>query len=168
MHWGLIPFWAKDKKISSKLINARAETIHEKPAFRNAFKNNHCIVVMNGFFEWKNEGGHKQPYYFQTPDNQLLAVASIWEEWEDKENERLIRSCCLITTSANKIMGPVHHRMPLLLNDKACGSWLNNDNSSETKNIIQNPPEVSISKYSVSSKMNSPGFQGKEVIEKIG
>ena len=166
MHWGLIPFWAKDKKISSKLINARAETIHEKPAFRNAFKNNHCIVVMSGFFEWKNEGSYKQPYYFENPNHALLAVASIWEEWEDKENKSLVRSCCLITTNANQVMNPIHHRMPLILDNKAQNGWLNN-NTNDINHLLKEESNVSLHKLAVSSKMNSPAFQGEEAVKSI-
>ena len=118
MRWGLIPSWTKDPKKSPLNNNARAETVAEKPSFRSAYKSRRCIIPVTGFYEWKTEGKHKQPYYFHRPDGQDLAFAGLWESWNN------IESCTIITCDANVVMAPVHHRMPVILGDNDHSEWL--------------------------------------------
>ncbi|MEP6900822.1 MAG: SOS response-associated peptidase [Actinomycetota bacterium] len=116
LRWGLIPSWAKEISIGSKMINARAETLAEKPSFKNAFKSRRCIVPASGFYEWQKKGtGAKQPYYFYLKDKDVFGFAGLYEEWLDKESSELAETCTIITTQANKILEPVHDRMPVIL-----------------------------------------------------
>lgn len=113
LKWGLVPSWAKDPSIGHKLINARGETVAEKPSFRKAFKHQRCLVLADGFYEWKREGKTTQPYYFRFKDHRLFAFAGLWERWE--KQEPAIESCSLITIGPNAVMEPIHHRMPVIL-----------------------------------------------------
>jgi putative SOS response-associated peptidase YedK len=123
MRWGLLPSWTKDPKKAPLLNNARAETVTEKPSFRSAFKSRRCIIPASGFFEWKTEGKSKQPYYFRHPDDRPLAFAGLWEKWNE------IESCTIITTDANEVMAPVHHRMPVVLGRNDYDWWLGPDST---------------------------------------
>jgi putative SOS response-associated peptidase YedK len=121
---GLLPSWAKDPSIGNKLINARGETVAEKPAFRKAFKHQRCLVLADGFYEWKREGKTKQPYYYiRFKDQRLFAFAGLWERWENQEPA--LETCALITTGPNALMEPIHNRMPVILPESAYSSWLN-------------------------------------------
>jgi putative SOS response-associated peptidase YedK len=119
MQWGLIPSWAKEPSIGSKLINARSETVHEKPSFRSAFKHRRCLIAADGFYEWQKKGsGAKQPFYFSMKDNSIFAFAGLWESWQD------IETCTILTTSANELLKPIHERMPVIVKPKDYDVWL--------------------------------------------
>ncbi len=119
MQWGLIPSWAKDPSIGSKLINARSETVHEKPSFRSAFKHRRCLIAADGFYEWQKTGnGRKQPFYFSMKDRVVFAFAGLWESWQD------IETCTILTTSANELLKPIHERMPVIVKPEDYGVWL--------------------------------------------
>jgi len=120
--WGLIPSWAKDATIGNKLNNARGETVHEKPSFRSAFKYHRCIIPASGFYEWKAANGVKQPWYMSLKTGEPMAFAGLWETWND------IQTCCIITTSANSLMAPIHDRMPVILDPDQWESWLSPQN----------------------------------------
>lgn len=123
LHWGLIPFWSKDPKIGNRMINARSETVAEKPAFRAAFKYRRCLVPISGFYEWQKVDGGKQPYYIHHVDNHPLAVAGLWEHWQDPNGSE-IESCTLLTTRPNDLMEPLHNRMPVLVAEEDYDEWL--------------------------------------------
>lgn len=123
LRWGLIPSWAKDYKIGARMINARAETLAEKPSFRSAFKRRRCLVLADGFYEWEKLETKKQPYYFQLQDKQPFAFAGLWEEWHSPEDEK-IASCTIITTDANELLQPIHNRMPVILPSSDYEKWL--------------------------------------------
>jgi putative SOS response-associated peptidase YedK len=124
LRWGLIPFWAKDPSISTKLLNARAESCCEKPSYRDAVRKRRAIVPASGFYEWKKEGARKQPWYFRSATPQAsLAIAALWESWKSPEGE-IVESCCLLTTSANSVLAPVHDRMPVILDPDGVDRWL--------------------------------------------
>lgn len=126
LKWGLIPSWAKDDSIGSKLINARAETISEKPSFREAFKSRRCIIPASGFYEWqKTSKGAKQPFYFYLKEKEILGFAGLWEEWLDQQTGELLETCTIITTEANGVLKPIHDRMPVILQEKDYDRWLN-------------------------------------------
>ena len=112
-HWGLVPFWAKDPKMARHTINARAETVRDKPSFRHCIRRQRCILPASGFFEWHTLGELKQPHYISMADNSLLAMAGLWDTWEGPEG--IMESCTIVTTAANAFMQPIHHRMPVLL-----------------------------------------------------
>lgn len=128
-HWGLVPFWAKDIDIGSKMINARAETVATRPSFREAFKKRRCLIPADGFYEWKGEKGAKQPMYITLPDKSPFAFAGLWETWRDKQapNE-IYRSCTIITRDATGPVRALHQRMPVILDPEAYGPWLDPGN----------------------------------------
>jgi putative SOS response-associated peptidase YedK len=138
LHWGLVPFWAKDISIGSRMINARAETVSQKPSFRNAFRKRRCLIPADGFYEWKGEKGNKQPYYVSIPSGEPFSFAGLWETWTDKETgeESVYKSCTIITTAASESIREIHHRMPVILDPKFHEKWLNTD--------IQDPKELQV------------------------
>lgn len=124
LRWGLIPSWAGDPAIGNKLLNARAETVTQKPSFRAAFKQRRCLIPASGFYEWMKQGaGYKQPYFIRPRDGGLFALAGLWERWQNPQVEA-IESCTILTTEANAIMRPLHERMPVILDLEAENVWL--------------------------------------------
>ena len=124
--WGLIPPWAKDPSIGTKLINARAETVNEKPSFKNAFCQRRCLIVADGFYEWKNEGKKKIPYYFYLKSGKPFGFAGLYESWLAPEKE-MVETCTIITTQANELVQPIHERMPVIIPRNQEEIWLKND-----------------------------------------
>ncbi len=122
MQWGLLPSWAKDKSMSAKMFNARAETILEKPSFRTAFAQRRCLVLANGFYEWEKKTG--QPYYVSLSSGECFAMAGLWETWQDPTTKESMRSCTVITTEPNSMIAPYHHRMAVILQQKDEDIWL--------------------------------------------
>jgi putative SOS response-associated peptidase YedK len=124
LRWGLIPPWSKDSRVGYALINARAETVAEKPAFRAAFKARRCLIPASGFYEWQATGAkHKQPYHIRMRDGRPFAFAGLWERWHGGEGEP-VETCALLTTEANALVRPVHDRMPIIVAPGDCGAWL--------------------------------------------
>ena len=130
LFWGLIPSWAKDRKISSHLINARSETVAEKPSFRSAFKHRRCLIPVSGYFEWAQTENGKAAYHITRPDQQVFAFAGLWEHWE--QGGETVYSCTIITTAANEKMQTIHNRMPVVLEQINYGHWLDLSSSQET------------------------------------
>ncbi|WP_031435947.1 SOS response-associated peptidase [Methylobacter tundripaludum] len=122
LHWGLIPSWSKDRTISSHLINARAETLTEKPSFKKAYQHRRCLIPATGFFEWQSIGAGKQPYHIHKPDNALFAFGGLWEHWE--QDQETVYSCTIITTVANDKIAPIHNRMPIIIAPDDYNRWL--------------------------------------------
>jgi putative SOS response-associated peptidase YedK len=129
LYWGLVPFWAKDISIGAKMINARAETVSEKPSFRNAFKKRRCLIPADGFYEWKGKPGHKQPFFITTNSDEPFALAGLWEVWIGKVSDEasVYRSCTIITTEAKEPVRKIHHRMPAILMPEFYEKWLHPD-----------------------------------------
>ncbi len=124
LRWGLVPYWAKDPAIGNRMINARAETVAEKPAFRAAFRRRRCLVAADGFYEWqKTADGKKQPWFIRLADDAPFAIAGLWERWKSPQGDA-VESCTLITTEANETLGPIHDRMPVILAPDAWDAWL--------------------------------------------
>ena len=123
MRWGLVPSWAKDIKIGSRMINAVSETAGTKPAFRGAFRHRRCLVLADGFYEWRREGKQRVPMYFSQKSGEPMAFAGLWESWKSPEGE-WIRSCSILTTAANEFIAPIHHRMPVILSAETEPLWL--------------------------------------------
>lgn len=123
MRWGLVPFWADDLSIGSRMINARSETVAQKPAFRAAYRYRRCLVVADGYYEWTKVDGGKQPHYFHLPDDRPFAFAALWESW-DKGGAGPLESCTIITTTANEQTRPFHDRMPVILDPQNYDRWL--------------------------------------------
>ncbi len=125
LQWGLVPHWAKDPSIGSRMINARSETAAEKPSFRSAMKHRRCMVVTNGFYEWRKGEGRepKQPFFIQMKDGGPFAMAGLWEQWKGRDGS-IIDSCTILTTEPNDLMRPLHDRMPVILNQIDYATWL--------------------------------------------
>ena len=122
--WGLLPFWAKDRKIGARLINARVETAAEKPAFRDSFTARRCIIPAEGFYEWEPKDRGKLPHYFYDSGRRPLALAGLWSSWKDPDSGDRVRTCTILTTDANDVVQPVHDRMPVILPDTIWDPWL--------------------------------------------
>ncbi|MCL4201390.1 MAG: SOS response-associated peptidase [Pirellulaceae bacterium] len=125
LRWGLIPHWAKETSIGNRMINARAETIAEKPAFRSAFRQRRCLVLADGYFEWQKMGKSKQPFLIRMCDEAPFAMAGLWESWSDPQQGGTVASCTVITTEANELTRPIHDRMPVILSAESYDLWLN-------------------------------------------
>jgi putative SOS response-associated peptidase YedK len=164
--WGLIPSWAKDEKIGFKCINARAETVAAKPAFRAAFKSRRCLIPCSGFFEWKTENKIKQPYCFRPTAEPMFALAGLYEHWVDKSG-RSIDSCTIIVGEANSDVITIHDRMPIILEPEDFNSWLDPEIQSEQilKPLLKKRPEGKIEHYPVSPKVNNPKNDSADLIE---
>ncbi len=124
LRWGLVPFWAKDPAIGNRMINARAETVAEKQSFRAAFRHSRCLVLADGFYEWRKEGDAKTPYFISLASGEPFGLAGLWEKWTDKDSGESIQTTTLITTAANDFMAPLHHRMPVILQADTANDWL--------------------------------------------
>jgi putative SOS response-associated peptidase YedK len=165
LRWGLIPSWAKDPAIGNKMINARAETVSEKPSFRAAFKKRRCLIVADGFYEWQKTDNGKQPYHFKLKDSSPFAFAGLWETW-DKEGEE-IRSCSIVTTDANDLMNEIHHRMPVILHPENYGVWLDQgfDEKEALIDLLRPYPSDEMEAYPVSRRVNKPANNEPSVVE---
>jgi putative SOS response-associated peptidase YedK len=171
LHWGLIPSWAKDAKMGARLINARAETVAEKPAFRSAFRQRRCLVLADGFYEWQQqeEKKQKQPFYFHLREKQPFAFAGLWEHWQDDAAGEEIESCTLLTTEANELMEPIHNRMPVILDPKDYDLWLDPKvkNSELLQPLLRPYATEEMTAYRVSTAVNKPIHDTAECIESI-
>lgn len=164
--WGLIPAWSKDPKMGGKLINARAETVLEKPSFRNAIKQRRCLVIGDSFYEWKKEGKEKTPFRILRPNDELLVMGGIWETWRGEG--KVIHSFSIITTGPNAEMMPIHDRMPLVLPDvNARRMWLEERDSTVLEGMLQVPADGLLEMYEVSNLVNSVRNNGAELHDKV-
>lgn len=157
LRWGLIPYWAKDKLIGNWLINARAETLSSKPSFRACLEKRRCLVLADGFYEWQGKGRSKKPYRFQRHDGEPFAFAGLWDTWRSPSGE-VLQSCTIITTAADKLVAPVHQRMPVVLPAELEPVWL--DHSVTDSRFLQDLLQPCLPDrwlaYEVSSLVNSP------------
>jgi putative SOS response-associated peptidase YedK len=168
-HWGLVPFWAKDISIGSGMINARVESISEKPSFRGAFKKRRCLILADGFYEWKGEKGRKQPMFITLPDHKPFAFAGLWETWKKDDIESSYKSCTIITTRASESIRDIHHRMPVILKPQVYESWLDpeNQNVAELGRLLKNEIVTELVSYPVSKHVNSVRNNDPSCIEPI-
>ena len=163
--WGLIPSWAKDPKIGNKMINARAETLAEKPSFRSALKRRRCLVVADGFYEWKKTGAAKTPMFIQLKDGRPFAFAGLWEVWQPPDGS-LIKTCTIITTEPNALMADIHNRMPAILSPEAYDLWLTpGELSADAVLPLLKPYDPTQMKATpVSARVNSPAVDAPELV----
>ena len=162
MEWGLIPFWSKVEK---PLINARIETVSEKPSFRKALNKQRCIIPANGFFEWRHERSKKQPYFISLKSQKLFAFAGLWEEWISLEGFKR-RTCAILTTKANSFMNQIHQRMPVILTQKNFSLWLNFADSA-LENLHSTCPSNKMQAWKVTKEVNSPTFDNPICLKKL-
>jgi putative SOS response-associated peptidase YedK len=168
--WGLIPSWAKDETIGNNLINARAETLAEKPSFKNAYAARRCIIPASGFYEWQKKGaGAKQPFYFYLKDKDVFGFAGLWEEWTDKKTGELIETCTIITTAANEVLAPVHDRMPVILKAEDYDRWLDEKEKKPERlqTLLAPYPASEMASHAVGRAVNTPTYNSPELIDRL-
>jgi len=165
LRWGLVPSWAKDPAIGSRMINARSETVAEKPSFRSAYKSRRCLILASGFYEWRKEGDSKTPYFITTEDDSVFAFAGLWENWSSKETQESFQSTTIITAAANDFMSSLHHRMPIILQPATADSWLAGDNE-----LIHNPAIITppLKAWPVDKRVNNARNEGEDLVKPAG
>ena len=168
MRWGLVPSWAKDPKIGNRMINARSETLAEKPSFRTAFKRRRCLIPADGFYEWKREGKAKKPMLITANPGGLFAFAGLWETWKQPDDSWLL-TCAIITTPANEFMKSIHDRMPVILPRESEASWLDPEeqDTAMLSELLLPYDSDRMEAYEVSTLVNSPRNNFPEVIEPV-
>lgn len=166
LEWGLLPSWVDDPSNSPKPINARAETVAEKPMFRDAFEKRRCLILADGFYEWKGQRGSKQPYRITRTDDRPFAFAGLWEQYEESSGETL-ETVTIITTDANEVVANVHDRMPVMLEESDEETWLTGSDEEVLQGVLDPYPANQLRAYPVSKRVNNPANDSAEVIEEI-
>lgn len=178
LRWGLVPFWAKDLKIGSKMINARAETVAEKPAFRKAFQTRRCLIPADGFYEWAKVTGQKtkQPYFIHRPDGEPIVFAGMWERWKPRledgktvdEDAEVIETCTILTCEPNNTMATIHNRMPVLLAPGVWDDWLSEETPMDFVSSLMKPaPDDLLRLVPISTAVNNVRNKGEELIQPL-
>jgi putative SOS response-associated peptidase YedK len=167
LRWGLIPSWADDPAIGNRMINARSETAAQKPSFRSAFRKRRCLVLADGFYEWQKTASGKQPYYIRMGDGSPFAFAGLWESWGKHGEE--VRSCTILTTEANGLVGEIHHRMPVILPAEEYDLWLDPDmgEAEPLLDLLRPYPDDVMEAYPVSRFVNSPSNDSEQCVESL-
>lgn len=166
--WGLVPSWAKDPELGNRLINARAETLAEKPSFRNAFRYHRCLVLADGFYEWAKTNGGKTPMYIRLASQKPFAFAGLWDIWHAPDGSELY-SCAIITTQPNQLMEKIHNRMPVILHPENIDTWLSPEPGNLTllSTFLTPYPADLMTAHPVSRAVNNPAFDSPECIQPI-
>ena len=168
VRWGLVPSWAKDPSIGSKMINARAETITEKASYKNAFKKRRCLVVADGFYEWQDTAGIRRPMYIRLKSGKPFGFAGLYEVWKSPEGEE-VTTCTIITTEANELMKPIHERMPVIIPKEHQDEWLDPTIQDQVHllDMLKPNPAGEMEAYPVSKRVNSPRNNSPECIKRL-
>ena len=170
LHWGLVPFWAKESSIGARMINARAETVAEKPAFRAAFRHRRCLIPADGFYEWKKAAdGGKQPYLIRRRDRAPFTFAGLWESWQEKQSGAELESCSIVTTDANATLAPIHHRMPVILDERGWQDWLapGSEWGAALQALLRPAPDELLEAFPVDRAVNKVANDGPELLEPV-
>jgi putative SOS response-associated peptidase YedK len=162
LRWGLIPYWAKDASIGNRMINARAETLADKPAYRSAYEKRRCLVLADGFYEWRKEASGKTPWFISLASGEPFAFAGLWEGWTDRDTAERVETAAIVTTAANDFLRELHDRMPVVLQPEAAGEWLAG-RPGILANVTANPPVFQA--WPVSRAVNNSRSEGRELIE---
>ena len=163
LRWGLVPFWAKDPAIGNRMINARAETVAEKPAYRAAYRHRRCVVLADGFYEWQRGEGGKTPFYISLANGEPCGLAALWEQWKDRETDETLQTTTIITMQANNFMTPLHHRMPLVLEAASATDWL-----SSTMDLQDDVKVPALQAWPVDRRVNNARNEGEDLVEAVG
>jgi len=168
LHWGLIPSWSKEEKPHYSMINARAETVSSKPAFRTAFKHRRCLIPVSGFYEWQPQEDFKQPYAISLKDDGLFSLAGLWEHWEGADG-KVIESCAIVVTDANEVLKPIHDRMPVIIAPKDYSTWLDPDiqDKDVLTPLLHSYSAQWMKAYPVSPRINNPGYDEPHCLKPI-
>ncbi len=163
LRWGLVPFWAKDPTIGNRMINARAETVAEKPAYRAAYRRRRCVVLADGFYEWQRGEGGKTPFYISLESGEPCGLAALWEQWKDRETDETLQTTTIITMQANDFMTPLHHRMPLVLEAASATGWLSG--AMDLQDDVKVP---ALQAWPVDRRVNNARNEGEDLVEAVG
>ncbi len=167
MKWGLVPSWAKDPTIGDRMINARSETIQEKPAFRSAFQRRRALIPASGFFEWKREGNTKIPYFIGMKDMRIFAFGGLWERWIHDNN--FLETFTILTTEANELVRPIHDRMPVIISENLYDIWLlPGTDISRVISLLSPYPDQEMQIYPISKLVNNPQNDSPEILQRVG
>jgi putative SOS response-associated peptidase YedK len=171
MRWGLVPSWARDEKIGDRLINARAESLAQKSAFKTAFRKRRCLIPADGFYEWQRVSGkkQKQPMFIHRRDGEPMAFAGLWEVWRAEADAPWLLSCTIVTTRANALMEPIHDRMPVMLPEAAWNTWLDVRTTEQAvlEPLLVPAPDAEIEMWPVSTMVNSAANNGPELVDRV-
>lgn len=165
LRWGLVPFWAKDPSIGNRMINARAETVAEKPSYRAAYRHRRCLVLADGFYEWQRKGDVKTPYYISAASGEPFGLAALWENWTDKQSGETLQTTTLVTTEANEFMAALHHRMPVIVDSSTAGEWLAGSNE-----LLDDVAAITptLQAWPVDRRVNNARNEGEDLIAPVG
>ncbi|HSQ69825.1 MAG TPA: SOS response-associated peptidase [Steroidobacteraceae bacterium] len=169
LHWGLVPSWAKERSIGARMINARAETLAEKPSFRVAFRRRRCLVLADGYYEWQRSLGRKQPFLIRQASSEPFGMAALWERWTDRASGEELESCAIVTTAAAASVAHIHDRMPVILPPASHATWLDTRNQAvEVLEPLLQPCDPALLRcHPVSSRVNNARNQGADLIEPV-
>ena len=167
LRWGLIPHWAKEVNSRYTMINARSETVAEKPSYSVPFEKQRCLILADGFFEWKKNGSQKTPMYIRLKSGQPFGLAGLWDTWTPKDGSSPIRSCTILTTTPNELLEPIHNRMPVILPPEVADTWLtiNGTDKNELRSLLHPFPASEMEAFPVSRFVNSPANDSHQCIE---
>jgi putative SOS response-associated peptidase YedK len=168
LHWGLVPRWAKERAIGNRMINARAESVAEKPAFRDAFRKRRCLVLADGWYEWQAAPGGKKPWYVRTKDARPLAFAGLWERWKDPADGAMLESCTIVTTDAAESIRKLHERMPVVLAEADWDRWIDTafSDAEKLQELLRPCDPKALEAWPVGLAVNTPRNDGPELIER--
>jgi putative SOS response-associated peptidase YedK len=168
LRWGLVPFWSKGPDSRYSMINARAETVKSKPAYREAFKRRRCLIPAEGFYEWKAGQGGKTPFLIHRADTEPFAMAGLWERWRGEDGESL-ESCTIVVTDANSLVHTIHDRMPVIVDEEDYGAWLDptNDDAASLLAMLRPSDPAPLAMHEVSRRVNNPKNDGPELLETV-
>ena len=169
LRWGLVPSWAKERSIGQRLVNARAETLAEKPAFRAAFRRRRCLIPADGYYEWRLVTGGKQPYYVQAAAGALLALAGLWERWVDPATGEALETCVILTREAVGVVAEIHGRMPVIVPPESYANWLDPaaDSAATLAPLLGTSAGMDVAAHPVSRRVNSPRNEGVELTQAV-
>lgn len=163
--WGLVPYWAKDPSIGNRMINARAESIAEKPAYRSAYRQRRCLVLADGFYEWRAEARGKTPYYLSLASGKPCAFAGLWESWRNRESGEVLQTCAIVTTAAQGLLAELHDRTPVVLVPGTAARWLAGDEALLT-DVTASPPALRA--WPVDRRVSNARNEGPDLVEPVG
>jgi putative SOS response-associated peptidase YedK len=171
LRWGLIPSWAKDPKVGDRMINARSESLADKPAYERAFRRHRCLVPAEGFYEWQRRGSGKQPMFIHRRDGEPMALAGLWAAWRDGNDSEAdwLRSCVIVTTNANDTVAPMHDRMPVVLEERDWDRWLDPEagDADALARLLAPADDNVLVAYPVGTRVNSADNDGPELVERV-
>jgi putative SOS response-associated peptidase YedK len=165
LRWGLIPSWAKDEKIGYKTINARMESVQVAPSYRSALEKRRCLILANGFYEWRKTGGPKIPFDIALPNDEPFAFAGLWEAWKNPANQQWVLSCSIVTTEANELIRQIHDRMPVILDTKDHPAWLGEEHANDLIHLLKPFPAERLRMVEIGTRVNDPKNDDPSVLE---